>query len=92
MDEYENRMMNYYEEDNEDNRARETWIFTFGTDHTNPITGKSLFKNYVEIPGTWDEAREKMLNRFGNRFSMQYQNKEKAGVERFGLVELKLEF
>jgi len=35
------------------------------------------------------EAREIMVRRFGLKWSMQYDSREKAGVDRFNLKEIK---
>src|SRR5688572_6860804 len=65
------------------------WIFTFGYDHTHPVTGESLATNFVRVSAqTYVQARERMHESFGNRWSHQYESEYDAGVERFGLTEI----
>ncbi len=66
------------------------WYFTFGSDHTNPVTGERLGQAYVVINGTSDDTRTAMFEVFGNRWSQQYDSAERAGVERFKLRHLPL--
>lgn len=68
------------------------FYFTFGHNHIWPLTGTTLAKSYVKLRGTFDGTRDEMNRRFDNRWSMQYRDKEKAGVDRYQLAELKLEF
>ena len=68
----------------------ESYIFTFGWDHINPISGKRLNNSYVKLYGTYDSTREEMIHRFGNRWAQQYLTEKDAGVDRFNLIELKL--
>lgn len=56
----------------------ETWVFTFGFGHTHPRTGRSLANHYVRVPGTYEQARARMLERFGNRWAFQYETVEMA--------------
>lgn len=65
------------------------YIVTFGFDHINPITGKTLANNYVRVPALdYDEARDKISGRFGDKWSMIYTSEIEAGVRRFNLQEL----
>jgi len=58
------------------------WIFTFGYGH-------APYRNcFVRITGTFEGARDEMVRRFGQRWSMQYESEEAAGVGRFNLTEL----
>jgi len=71
------------------------WIFTFGYDHVNPITGETLFKRFVKLRGTYVGARMEMVRRFGRRFAFQYPLDE-AGrstgiIMKFKLTELELQ-
>lgn len=66
------------------------WIFTFGFDHINPITGERLNNHYVRIPGSHEQARAEMQSRFGNRWSMQYPTGW-HGIDKYELTELVLE-
>lgn len=57
-------------------RAEKKWYcFTFGTNHTHPIGGYSMASFWVEIFGTFDEARDVMFSRYGKKWSMQYEKK-----------------
>lgn len=58
------------------------WYFTFGC-------GQVHAGHYHVIHGTKDSAREEMFQRFGPKWSMQYDSAEAAGVERWNLKELK---
>lgn len=58
------------------------WIFTFGC-------GQAYAGRYEVIHGTFDEAREEMFRRHGEKWSMQYRTPEDAGVEKYGLKELR---
>lgn len=64
------------------------WFFTFGADHTHPDTGQRLGRNYVRIHGTCDSTREAMFAVFGNRWSHQYIDEERAGIAEYGLTEV----
>jgi len=77
------------------------YVFTFGGAHRHPVeevnqhlVGKNLGQYFVvrEVPEHgWRAAEETrcwILNRFGNGWSFQYESREKAGVERYGLIEL----
>lgn len=66
------------------------WFFTFGYDHHHPTTGQPLRKSYVRIHGTCDGTREAMVAAFGRGWSMQYYDRERAGVDRYGLTEVAL--
>lgn len=58
------------------------WIFTFGC-------GQAYAGRYCVIHGTFDEARDEMFRRHGRQWAMQYRTEEEAGVEKYGLKELK---
>ena len=45
------------------------WIFTFGV-------GQEHGGKYVRIKGTYGEAREKMCNKYGNKWAFQYPEEE----------------
>jgi hypothetical protein len=64
--------------------AEETrdWVFTFGCGQ--PYAGR-----FEVIHGTFNSAREEMVRRHGQVWSMQYRSEEDAGVETYGLKELK---
>lgn len=47
----------------------EEWIFTFGVGHS--LEGKC-----VRIPGTYDEARQKMIDKYGLHWGFQYSAAE----------------
>lgn len=48
------------------------WYFTFGQNHTHPDTGQSMKDYWVESYGTYDEARQRMVAKYGRQWSMQY--------------------
>jgi hypothetical protein len=76
------------------------WIFTFGSGHrayagsssTPPdpdaAGGFPLANRYVVINGTFDSARQRMCEVFGQTWCAQYGTRERAGVEEYGLTEL----
>jgi hypothetical protein len=57
------------------------WVFTWGSGH--PFAGC-----YIEIHGTHGSAREEMVKYFGIKWCGQYESRDKAGVERYGLKQL----
>lgn len=54
-----------------DNRLPESecWVFTFGY-------GQEHEGKYVKIRGTYDEAREKMIEKYGDKWAFQYSREE----------------
>ncbi len=66
------------------------WFFTFGSNHTHPVTGQTLTYTYVRINGTHDAARAKMVAAFGNRWAFQYGTADEAGIRRYGLTEVEV--
>lgn len=58
------------------------WYFTFGW-------GQRYQNCYTVIKGTQESARQEMTRRYGNQWSMQYLTAEEAGVEEYGLKEIK---
>ena len=67
--------------------AMSEWIFTFGFGHEDAELGP-LRSCFVRIRGTFNEAREQMVQRFGRNWSMQYKSEEAAGVQKYGLREI----
>jgi len=66
------------------------WIFTFGFDHVNPLTGKSLANHFCRIyADSATAAREEMVRRWGRKWAFQYNSEEEAGVERWNLREVR---
>lgn len=65
----------------EANEERQEWYFTFGW-------GQPHQNCYTVFYGTFAEAREKMFDKYGRTWCMQYSSKEEAGVDRFGLTEI----
>lgn len=65
-------------------------FFTFGFGHYSP-SGIALRNTVVAIPGTYGEARNKMVEVVGDKFAFQYNSAEDAGVERFNLSVISLE-
>jgi len=61
---------------------KEYWYFTFGGCHSTPNA-------YVKIYGTFSEARQKMINKFGVKWAFQYSEKEfKGQPEKYNLYEI----
>lgn len=48
--------------------------FTFGFDHKHPITGESLARHYIQVPGEDDLSRRFMHAVFGRDWAMQYKD------------------
>lgn len=66
-----------------------TRIFTFGSGQSHPVTGESLADHYVAITAESAAAcRAEMLNRFGRDWAFEYPTRERAGVDRYNLIEL----
>ena len=61
---------------------KQYWYFTFGC-------GQEHAGCYVRLYGTCESTRDEMFNRFGRQWSMQYKSAKDAGVERWGLREIK---
>jgi len=59
------------------------YIFTFGFGQPN----QGCFT--VIEASTQHEAREEMHRRYGRKWSMMYDSREEAGVEKWGLREIK---
>lgn len=65
-----------------DNKKQD-WYFTFGSAHAHP-------NGYVKIYGTFSEARKEMVERYNQKWSMQYSEKQFQGqAEEYGLNEIK---
>lgn len=73
-----------------DPNADRDWYFTFGFDHHHPRTGQRLNNSYIKLHGTCDGTRDQMRAAFGDRWAMQYDSAERAGVERYRLTEVQL--
>lgn len=59
------------------------YIFTFGH-------GQEHFGRFVAIKAlSSGDARAEMFRRFDEKWSMQYESREEAGVERWKLREIK---
>ena len=58
------------------------WWFTFGQDPQPRVN------NYVVVEGSFSEAREKIIRRFGTKWCGQYSTAEEAGVEKYCLKNL----
>ena len=61
---------------------KQYWYFTFMDRQT------LLRDKYVKIFGTYDEARQIMVDNFESKWGFQYETAEKAGVDIYGLKEL----
>lgn len=75
-------------EDDEEPELPEHWYFTFGFDHTHPVTGESLAGWFVVIEGDVNSSRELMVKHFGLQWAMQYPTAEAAGVVKYRLKQL----
>jgi hypothetical protein len=67
------------------------FVFTFGFGHNHPLEPTfNLANHYVKAPSgmSWEDAREWMVARFGDRWAFQYSREAHAGVAEFGLIEL----
>ena len=54
------------------------YYFTFGS-------GQEYAGYYVKVTATdYSEAREKMIEKYGIKWSFQYDSPEKAGIDRWG--------
>lgn len=63
-----------------------SFVFTFGYGQTHPVTGELLNNTFVEIAApSWESARVEMCERFGKKWSFQYENRQAANVERYEL-------
>lgn len=62
-----------------------TRVFTFGV-------GQAHASGFVELPFEVDasEARELMVEMFGRHWSFEYDSREAAGVEKYGLREVEV--
>lgn len=49
----------------------ENWYFTF------MLSQHELSRYYIKISGTYEEARQKMVEMFGPKFAFQYSEKQK---------------
>lgn len=58
------------------------WYFTFGSNHKYPNS------YHVIEAETSADAREEMFRDFGDKWAMQYDSAEEAGVERWNLTEI----
>jgi len=58
---------------------KQYWYFTFMQKQTDKKN------SYAKIWGTYDTARQKMVEEFGEAWAFQYGSDEEAGVNRFML-------
>jgi hypothetical protein len=59
-------------------QKKQNWVFTFGFN-------QKYENGYTVVYGTFESAREEMIEKFGIKWSMQYPDKESAGVYKFDL-------
>jgi len=69
----------------------EKWYFTFGQGHYTP-SGLWLGQKVVEIEGSYEEARRKLVEVVGDKWAFQYESKEAAGVHVWLYAVTKLEW
>ena len=53
----------------EDNKEEQKWVFTFGS-------GQEHAGHYVTFTGLYNEARQKMYERYGANWGFQYSEQE----------------
>ena len=70
-------------------------LFTFGYGQTDPKTNWSLDNKYVWVVAeNKEEAKEKMLERFGHKgngfgnWAFDYDDEQSAGVHKYNLTEI----
>lgn len=51
---------------------QQKFFFTFGGNHYHPESGVRMKDYWIEITGTSEQARDKMVEIFGIKWSMQY--------------------
>lgn len=67
------------------------YIFTFGSNHIGDISGP-LGSSYMVVNATsFNEAREIVWEHTGACFAFQYESRDKAGIDKFCLVEVPLQ-
>ena len=72
------------------NAKKEKWYFTFGSGHFHG--NMPLAHRYVVFEGSFNEAREKMLELRGPVWSFQYDwDNFEDQVTRYGLTEITVE-
>ena len=64
------------------NGHKQNWYFTFGT-------GQGHDNCFVKIFGTYDSARQFMVDRFGDKWGFQYSSADEAGTKRWKLQEIR---
>lgn len=52
------------------------YCFTFGQSHTHPVAHYPMRSFWVEVHGTFEEARDKMVKVYSNKWAMQYLRSE----------------
>lgn len=65
------------------------FIFTFGFDHKHPDSGRRLSGCYTVVEGEdAEDARNKMMAKFGTKWAFQYVNRQQAGVKKYNLQQV----
>jgi len=62
------------------------WYFTFGFGHMYRL--QSMAGKYAVFHGTYESAREKMIEKYLFRWAFQYGSAEEAGVDRWNLKKV----
>ena len=71
--------------------ASREWFFTFDFGHIDLETGTLLANYFVRVKATSSQdARSKMIARFGSKWAFQYDAETRAGVQEFRLREFAL--
>jgi hypothetical protein len=72
-------------ERNEEGQEHMSFVFTFGTSHTDPVTKLPLVQAYVELPGDIEQSRRLAFHLYGRNWASQYPSREAAGVDVYNL-------
>lgn len=62
--------------------SEQDWFFTFGYSQKHGPNGYTVFN------GTFETARQQMVEKYGNKWSFQYPTAEDAGVEQYRLIKI----
>lgn len=68
----------------------QTYTFTFGFGHVDK-NGDSISSRYAQVSGTYESARQAVVNARGNKWSFQYEDESLACITQFNLTPISLE-
>jgi len=63
---------------------KESWLFSWGYGHEFP-------NRFIEIEGSYHEAREEMIRRFGLKWAFQYASDRKINLAAANMHEITME-